>query len=362
MEKKIDVKKIVCLSICVVLIIIACIVGVDYNSIGLKSGSGRNARMSSLEDMSEMLSSFSEPLSGFGYSKKSATLNAKDGEASTAKYTSVTIHEQTSSYASVVNGELYATATIQRSMDIGITSRGTYYHIVATLSTDSQVREYNEETKEDELKKHYSDLDLDMEIYMSEDRFLLRFNRFSSATDGKNLMGIERVLGQWADFSDDSDVGKAVVSSLGSVNNKNFRIFGIMGDYIGRRDEDIFGKRGNVYSLKNEPSKAFASALMNVVGSGTLDEDFNCVFDVDLSDAASPLVTLMLDSDYSDRIEVPDESGRGTTKRDVSARIYEKDVFEFTNINNTVIDIPSSISTLTAKEFDDYMNEIEEKN
>lgn len=362
MERKIDVKKIVCLSICVVLIIVACIVGVDYNSIGLKSGSGKNARMTSLDDMSDMLTSFSGQLSGFDYSKQSASLKAKEGDTSAAKYTSVTIHEQTSGYAKSRYGEQFSTTTIQRSMDIGITSKETYYHVVATMSYDARMKEYDKETNSTEMKNHYSDIEIDLEMYMSENRFLLRFNKFSSATDGKNLMGMERVLGQWADFTDDTDVGRKVISSLGSINNKNFRVFGIMGDYIGRRDEDIFGKRGNVYSLKGDATKSFATAIMRAVGSGSLATDFECGFDVDLSDDTNPLVTLLLDSDYSDRVEGPSEYGSGTTMYDISARVYEKDVFEFTNINNTVIDIPSSISTLTAEQFDDYMNEIEEKN
>ncbi len=355
MEKKVDVRKIVCLSICLVIFVIACVIGVDYSRIGLKTGNGKNARVSSLDDMSEMLSSFSESLSGFDYSHQSSSLKTKDKDDTSAqKYTSVTIHEQTSSYASVVQGDMFSTVTIQRSMDIGITASGTYYHVMVTVSSDSRVNDYNKETESNELKKHYSDTDIDMELYMSENRFLLRFNKFSSASDGKNSMGVERVLGRWGDFSDDSDVGRKVVSSLGSVNSKNFRVLKVMGNYIGKHDEDIFVKRGNVYGLESASSKTFAKELFRIVGSGSLAEQFDCGFDVDLSNDTTPLVTLMLDSDYSDWIK----SGNGGATQYVSARVYEKDIFEFTNINNTVIDMPSSFSALTAEEFNEYMNEI----
>ncbi|MCM1368388.1 MAG: hypothetical protein NC184_06240 [Roseburia sp.] len=348
MEKKADVKKIVCLVVCVALIVIACIVGVDFNKITVKSGKGRNAKITSLEDMSIMLSDFGEPLSDFSYSKNSAARNAsKTDDAVSAKYKSVTIHEQSSCYTYAKNGRGFSKVIIQRSMDIGITESATYYHSMFTLSADSRTEAYYSNDGMVQETDYGSNADIDLEIYISEDRFLLRFNRFSMATDGKNIMGIERVLGQWGDFSDDTDVGQAVISSLGSTNSKNFRIFGLMGKYIADSDDDIFSKRGDVYTLKKDASGGFASSLLGIAGGSGLAEDFDCEFEVDLGSAASPVVTLLLDSDQS-----YDKTG--------SMRVYEKDVFEFTNINNTVIDIPSSLSALSAEEFDAYMSELEE--
>ena len=59
MTKQSVVKRSICLGICLILIIAACIVGYDWNRISAGAGSGSNAEIASLNSMGNMLEDFS---------------------------------------------------------------------------------------------------------------------------------------------------------------------------------------------------------------------------------------------------------------------------------------------------------------
>lgn len=374
------IKRIVWSAVCLVVIVVAVLIGVDYNAVTAGRGNGTNARMTTVDDVSEMLESFSGQLTDFGYGgseRDSANALPSGEKAKRNKYSSVTMFERSSvrvsseSQSSITELNRFSKSTMQRELSVYIVPGITYYHVVATMASDSM---YYVVAKDDdgnvikgpggdptyEEKKAYSDTDLDMELYISESRFLLRFNRLKVAINGKNWTGVERILGKWGDFTDDTDAGRDFISVIGSVNKSNFRVLGLMGAGISEYKGDGFIKRGDTYIMKDGTFKDFAGSLLSVNGlsSGALGEGFKGGFEVDLGDAQAPIVSLLLKNDYEKSSS--NDTSYGSSSVWYYANMTEDDVFTFTNINNTAVSLPRNLSTVSAEEFSSIMEEIAE--
>ncbi len=361
MTKQSVVKRSICLGICLILIIVACIVGYDWNRISAGAGGGSNAEIASLNSMGNMLEDFSPRLSGYDYNQLRYDTDGEsedEEQQKRKKYKSVTMYERTSVYANVTidkgHREDFSTTTIQREMYIYITENATFYKSICTIASDAAVMGKNDEGEE-KLKKSYSNTAIDMELYISKDRFLLRFNKLKTSVNGKSITGCDRIIGKWGDFSDDTSVGRAVVSALGAANNNNFRVLNIMGNYISSYIDDGFSKDGDSYVMKKDTFKSFASRLLSIngVSSSYLDDGFSGEFALDLGNAERPTISLEFRNEYEhERTDFNDQ--------DIESSVSEFDVFEFYNINNTVISVPNDISTISAEKFDAIMQEITE--
>lgn len=347
MEKKLCIKRIVCLSVCLVLIVVACVIGYDFNAITAGEGNGTNAKISSMNEMGAMMSSFSKPLSEFDFSTDGKSDN---DNGTVAKYSSVTFDEDTAVYVnsktSYMNDVTFSTQTLQRYMRVCITPNATYYHSCYTLSSDAQYQ--IEEDGKKETKKSYSDITMDIEILSTEHRVLLRINKARIARDGKSLFVFERVIGQWGDFTEDTALGRKIVSSIGDTNDFNFRVLSLMGSYINNYGEGGFSnKGGSVYSMKDDTFKAFASKISSYL------KDYSGGLEVDLSDSTEPSVSLKLVNDYEDEKTID----RYTRRTEYQYREY--DSFRFSAINNTIVKGYDDISAISAERFNELIVEEE---
>lgn len=352
MEKKIDVKKIVCLSACFVLLLVACLLGYDFNAVKFGEGSGTNAKISSMEAMGEMLDSFHSQLSGYDFSD----VQTFAGDSHERKYKSVTFYEESSAYVSLTYGRSFSNATYQRYMQVCIAPNATYYHSNFIISSDAETITKGKDGQE-ETEETYTNIAMDMELLVAESRVLLRINKARIANNGKTELMFERVIGQWGDFTTDIDVGRAVVSMLTSVNEMNFRILSLMGSYMSSDTNDGFNRKGgSVYTMKDDTFKSFAARLLSIAGgSALLDEKYKGGMSVDLSDDTAPVITLNLTNDYT-----YDGKDKETGKRetpDISFQFREFDTFTFEAINNTVVEGYDKISAISADRFSELLEE-----
>ncbi len=359
MEKKLLVKRIVYIAICLVLVVVSCIMFYDFNSVKVGEGSGTNARISSMKDMGEMLEAFSPQLNGYNFSEEISELSEdeEDVEQSVGKYKSVTFSEESSAYVkmdynsnSTDNG--FSIATYQRFMQVYITENATFYHSECTATIDAETS--TQKDNKTEVSKSYSDISLNIDILIAKDRVMLRINKAHMAVNGVNNYMFERVLGRWGDFTADVSEGRRIISEFNSLNSMNFRILSAMGNCISGYDGDSFNKKGSVYSLKKSPFKSFATTLLSIVGSPSYlnSDDLSGKFEVDLGDDTNPVVYLSIENEYE--LDKVTSSQTGVT---LKFDYLEYDEFEFSAINNTVIKGYDSISALSAKEYVELMTE-----
>lgn len=371
MEKNLIIKRIVYTAVCFVLVVASCVMFYDFNAVKGCEGSGSNEKITSMQDMGEMLEAFSPKLTSYDFDDNIyGVVEDVDGaEKPTGKFKSVTFSERSSAYInehytrpyyytsdqySIMEG--FYVATYQRFMQVYITESATFYHTEFTLNSDAEAPGYD---KDDGLviQKSYSDITLDADIYISKDRALLRINNAHMAVDGVNSYMFEKVLGRWGEFTDDIGEGKKIISSFNSVNRTNFRILAAMGNCIRDRDGDKFTKKGDRYILKKDPFKDFTGTLLSIAGVSSSfinDEKLSGEFEVDLRDDTNPVVNLNIENEYE-----LDKATAEQTKSTVSLDYFEYDVFEFSAINNTVIKGYDSVSALSADEYAELIPEEE---
>lgn len=364
MEKKLLIKKIVFIAVCIVLVVVSCIMFFDFDAINVGEGNGTNARITSMRDMGEMLEAFSPQLNGYNFSADISELSndENDVEQHVGKYKSVTFSEESSAYVNLDfaikdnKSRTYdgsSTATYHRFMQVYITENATYYHSECTVTTDGSMPEYIGDNIS--TSTSYSDITLNIDVFIAKDRVLLRINKALIAVNGVNNYMFERVLGRWGDFTEDVAEGKKIVSEFNSVNRMNFRILALMGECISGYNSDNFNNNGSSYSLKKGPFRSLASSLLSIAGvpSYLNDKGLSGEFEVDLGDDTNPIVDLTLENKY----KLDKETAQNSNYTKLNFDYLEYDEFTFSAINNTVIKGYNSISALSAKDYTELLME-----
>lgn len=350
MENKGYAKRIICLAVCLVLALAACIIGHDFNAVCVGSGSSSNAEINSMKQMGEMMDAFTAKLGGYDMSYWS-----DDAVASDAKYKSFTVKEISSTYYNIKrNDGTFSNATYQRFMTVGITNDAMFYHSEYTVSSDmkSSGNSESDGSSGSTEGKAYVDAAVDCDVYVSSERMLIRFNNITFARNGKNLYGFERVVGQWGDFSEDRALGLNFIYSFCS-SGLDYKIMSLIGSYVSRYQAVEFRTKGSTHSMKRDMFKVFSAQLMSTVcGSAEyLSDGFTGGMEIDLGSSTSPIITLDFKNSY-----VSDSSIFDSNR--ASVEMSETDVLEFSNINNTVIKGYDDVSTISAEKFSEIMEEL----
>ncbi len=334
------------------------------------AGNGKNAELTSIDDVSDLLKSFRDQLTGY-HAPNSENKNlsfptnrlaaASDDpqeeqeKENKASYWSVTVHESSSyniSYSTnlsyTYSGTSYrmnSSSSIKgkREMSVYISEDAVYYVIDFTIMADSS----QDDGKEQESHNSYASIL--MKIYMSENEVLFRMDRFSAIHDGEAVTGTSKFLGQWIDMTASGDLGvQEAIEALTSVNDGNFDVLALMGEYI-ENNKDAFDEKDSVFTMKETMFKSFLAALLSAQGvGGTLDDDVDGAFSVDLYDAEKPRIYLNFGNSYADH----------NTNGSVSSSSGQTDDFILCNINNTVVGKPDVKDALSPEEFEKLIEEV----
>lgn len=349
MKKKM-IKQIIVAAVCAVLIISAFLLSRNFNEVIAGAGKGKNAKIETIDSLSAVVSGINGRLGGYG---------AAEGDAA-SEYRSFTLCVTSGAKVkqSVGGDKMYL--SLSREMTLYATENASYYVTDGVIESE-QTTSDNENTKDyNEYVEAKNFLSFKICIYIEKDYVMVRFDKWDTvftvlaaeedneADYGLADSNIYKVLGKWLKISreENSEYGE-IVSLLNSINSSNFDVIGVMGNYL--NDESKFNKDGKKYSLLKEYSKQFIDDIMYAQFgfSGYSDDTDKASFDVDLSNRTEPQLTLSLKSEYSKT----NNEGKTTVKSSASS----VDIFDFKNINNTVIKAPSAKNALSFEEFKDMV-------
>ena len=315
------------------------------------AGSGEDTSVDSLDGFSELMQQFEDmPSASFGV----RSLAAEE----TAPHTSATMHESTTVYSNAdagTSGQSFQRLT--REMTAYFTEDAALYISDFQLRASSFVRSEKKQedgTTKTETIEHDRFLSACMLLYIDADRVLMRFDRLQAMADGVVFAGAEKLVGAWAEFtSEDGDEYRSVYSAIKSVNLFNYDVLSLFGRTISEY-EDHFQSNGDYYILDEEISeKLFGSISKGISTSADAESDGS--FEVDLSDPTAPQIKFGMSASMT----ASDTSNGGYSSGSRSASASEEDQFTFTNIDNTVINMPSSLKTMPTKDFVDAMEEFD---
>lgn len=319
-------------------------------------GTGENAQIRSIEDMSDVLQS----LKSLGEAENAMTLSLDSGENAAQRYSSVTVTENTNmlSDRSHSEGDYSSSSYVsfRRKLQIALTSNAAYYvsegQMISRSSSEQTVRhtlqngQFYSTTTERESKIF---LDFSINIYMSASYVLLKVNRLeyssydyykyiNSSDSDKNeeketwdedqaIMQLGAHLGQWIDCSSDPDVAKQFLS----INESNIQTLGSIGDFVEdavHSEDSPFQQTGDLYTVDERGLLALFGLSSD---NGLSTDSFRGSLNIDLSSAETPSIVL----DMSNSV-----SGTDSLK----ASIHE--AFYFENIDNTVIRLADNIDAV----------------
>lgn len=357
MNKKL-IKQAVFIVVCAVLIISAALLSLDFNEVAAGAGKGTNAKIETIDSLSELVGGFNRQLSDF---------NApSEEEIASLNYQSFTLYETSDADIEIkkqVEGKSSADTTrlkCSREMTVYVSENASYYEANCMITNvqetwdNSKTENYNEKA----LVK--SCISLKMRLYIEETFIMLRFDEYDSAyfadiaeggerTDGLASDVFKNILGKWLYVSTEEEYGEEVIDTLLGPAKNNLDVFNLIGEYLGK--EFLFQQEGSVYELIEDYHKQFINDLLNTQ-FGTTREYFNkysdkARFKVDLRNKTEP--KMRLEMTLSEPWEITGQDNRLSDF--VSCSGTEVDIFTFKNINNTVIKAPDKKNTLSFEEF-----------
>lgn len=353
------VKRLIAGAIALGLLTTAIVFSYEAPVVRVGKGSGEDAQVVSLEDMSNVLHS----VRSLGTSGYAASLSSE--EQTPSRYSSVTVTEATNmlsenSYTGNASSSSSQTS-FRRKLKIALTENAAYYHSEGQMASHSLYEEhsyypyFNEEgsmdsylTRSEREYKTYTDFSI--EIYMSAETVLLKVDRleyysYSSYTytneidssqneeeetweEDDTLDRLAEHLGEWIDCTSSPEIARDFLT----VNESNVETLGSIGDFLDRallNESQFFTHEDGHYTASEE-------GLLRLFGLSAADQDslknFDGTFDIDLSSAERP--SILLDMSNS----VSNDTGK------LKAGLREE--FLFANINNTVVELAPNVRTI----------------
>lgn len=298
------------------------------------AGDGEDASVETLAEFSGLLGTFASMPSPVS----SAGALALSEEVPVHK--SATMHESSIVYSEREAGENYAFTRVTRELTAYLTEDASFYISDVQLRSESVVEQSGENGSK-ETVEHDRFLSMKMLVYSDEDRVLIRFDRLQAMADGIVFSGENKLLGRWAEFTeDDNEEVGAIYSAMRSIDLFNYDILALFGRTI-RDYEEEFESNGDYYILGDEASEQLFGKITGIPSGGDAESDGS--FEVDLTDRTAPQVKLGLSASLT--------VSSGSYAGSYSASASEEDHFTFTNIDNTRISMPSSMDTMPLKDF-----------
>lgn len=351
------IKRTLYLVLCFVLVLVAGLLPMEFHAVKAGRGSGTDAQLSGLEEVTTLLNGFSEQLSDRSQiSSGSVSALSSKSDSGASVYTSVTVKESTSGSvnvsASVRSGSTSASSHVksyfQREMELYITEEAVLYVSAGTIITSTAASS--------------SSLTFDVKIYYDSEKVLLQINRFEIAQTDAEIINLSRIYGKWIELSDGKSSLSSVINSVSDVHEENVEAFELMSEYI---DGGEFDKIGNVYTMTSESFGSFLTDVCEAYGVDLTYSSETCSgnFKLDLSDKTQPTISLAYAVDMT---ETETLSGTEAIIADAlnydysyscTAKMSESDTFTFSHINNTVVRLPNKLETITYDEVEEILGE-----
>lgn len=283
-------------------------------------GNGRSEKVTSVQEVGEVLNAFRSDLQMMSATGeqggKIAPLGKQFASDSDKEYTSVTLEFETTASVSVKTNMMDSSSMkMERTMTCYYTENEAFYEASANITSSSG-------------GTVGSALSISFKIYISEDDALVYFERFTGRVKGGEDPELpDGVLHKWIDLDSEA-------ASLVSINDANYAIMGVLGEYILNCEGEDFKKIGSNYTLKEDEAKELCSKVSSESSVGGVSSDMfkEASFSVDLSSKTSPFMRLVYTAKQS--IEGYDQNGN---RQKYTMKGAEKMDCRLKNINNTVI-------------------------
>ena len=340
------VKRLIAGAIALGLLTTAIVFSYEAPVVRVGKGSGEDAQVVSLEDMSNVLHS----VRSLGTSGYAASLSSE--EQTPSRYSSVTVTEATNmlsenSYTGNASRSSSQTS-FRRKLKIALTENAAYYQSEGQMASHSTSERNGDGTRTKRENKTYTDFSI--EIYMSAETVLLKVDRFeyysySSYTytneidssqneeeetweEDDTLDRLAEHSGEWIDCTSSPEIAIGFLQ----INESNVETLGSIGDFV----DQTIGNESQFFTHEDGHYTASEEGLLRLFGLSAADQDslknFDGTFDIDLSSAEQP--SILLDMSNS----VSNDTGR------LKAGLREK--FLFANINNTIVELAPNVKTI----------------
>ncbi len=319
MEKKSPVKKIVCLLLCLVLTFAAIGMSITTRGFSAGSGKGEDRKISDLGALSELLEGDDFALfpneSGAFAEGRNMTLKA--------------VFSQFKKEA--IFG--YAT-TILHNVTVYLTAEGTLFEIETTYS------------------KSKADLYAIMQLYRKKEGTYLRFERIFGAAEGVPFAFPDALLGRWLDLSEVNV--QNILDMFALPENKHLTALDIVSRHLKKSPEEGFSQKKGKYTMNQDAFYRFSLDILATEGifesaSGS-ELELKGDFKVDLSEEKRPQISFSLDTQ---QVQIDDhEVIVGFT------HVIDKVEYAFSNIGNTVIELPKDLKAVGAEEFNEFLEAV----
>lgn len=324
-----------CLSLLIALILIVAAGVLSQENLGFSVGRGNetNAKIARVEDLSFLLNDLFS-------SEKIGTIAATAAtDGAEEAYTSVTCSEVSSLFMDM-HSYRHFKESMRREMTFYITETDVFYDSKGTLSSRVDVNGNSVPI----------DVSFHIRLYSGLFGTMLRFDEFTMAQNGVALDPFDKILGKWISFSSPSGITGSFLESMNSLNEMNFQLLSLMGDYLKQamNNDKSFTQNGGVYRMADNIYGQFANELVSLAGgTGGLKFALDGGFEADLSDQENPRVLLLLSGEGE-----KNPSQEGSSSQIYSSHIYETDEFIFSNINNTKIELSKDLEMISYSEFE----------
>lgn len=330
MNLKKTVRSGISLAIALTLIVTAGVLKQEKAGYRAGRGDGVNEKVVRLEELSSLLSDcFSV---GAGREVNLAAVSEN-------QYSSVTMSEVSS--VSMLY-EMHQNGTQARNENIALDMQRemTAYLTQNEVLYDSQVTVSSAESQGEPM-----DYVFHIIIYMGPDTAMIRFDELIVAQEKVIASPIEKVRGKWIGGS--SADSNNIFDAMTSINQTNFQILNLIGDFLRTNDSSAFIQNGNSYTMTDEAYKEFVNGMIAMLGVGTSEilQKTEGTFEANFSDAETPRVSITI----GNNAEESSQYGR------YAVNLSETEEFIFSNINNTVIELPQEIDVISFDELADFM-------
>lgn len=298
-------------------------------------GNGKSEKVDTVQEVGMVLNSLGEDLRIDRVFTTEGTdgislLNTENGTNSTlnvvGKYKSVTLKFNTIAGTKAISGFNSSSVDMEKEMECYLTQKEAYYVIDALIKSSATV----------EGKQSGATISLACELYVTARKAIMRITRYSAAmVNGEAPEMPSGVLNKWVDM-------KGEASSIISVNDDNYEVMAVIGNYILETGSEKFKKSGNTYELGNLWAQQLCGEILGVSTSGNDNAFKKAEFSVDLSSKTSPYLTLL----YS----MHEDYGYGESKYNMEAGQYM--TCRLSNINNTQIEFPENVKIYDISDFE----------
>lgn len=323
-------KKIITLSISLVLIVAALFCSYVPAGFTAGRGNGENEEVTDTETLSDVIKDTCKLLNfGSTYSvEPMSSLSIAKGKS----YESVTLVYDTDAESRVTlhNGE-HMYSTVKAKMTVYIDADGRAIISLRDAVVDIDI-------KYGSVSQRFN-VSYDADLYISESVVAVKYHKVSTSLQGMP----SSLIGRWIDVRHLPGDFTNIFQNL-LQQTKNY--LGLIDKYLSEYSEDGFIKRGDKYSMMDEYLESFIKEQFSLANDNTIGAEYtfegceNQSMTIDLSSVTEPTIeTDAKEVEYEAYVDTGTSSGK--VRAECQYTDYSR--ITITNINNTVIDFDEDI-------------------